>query len=111
MGLSINVYRNGDYDCTNNGVSARARTMCLVNADGPVDPTTACPAVWVEKSNAGVVRIVPAELRDGVWGPVKEWFMMGGNYAASSDSRFSAAVERALGARFYGAVAIHDRVE
>ena len=37
--------------------------------------------------------------------------MMGGNYAATSDSRFSDKVEQMLGHHFYGAVPIHDRVE
>jgi len=35
----------------------------------------------------------------------------GGNFAASSDSRFSQACRELLGHHFYGAVAIHDRVE
>jgi hypothetical protein len=37
--------------------------------------------------------------------------MMGGNYAATSDSRFSDKIEEMLGHGFYGAVPIHDRVE
>jgi hypothetical protein len=37
--------------------------------------------------------------------------MMGGNYAATSDSRFSDKIEEMLGVHFYGAVPIHDRVE
>jgi hypothetical protein len=37
--------------------------------------------------------------------------MFGGNYAAASDSRFSELCEKLLGTSFYGAVAIHDRVE
>ena len=37
--------------------------------------------------------------------------MMGGNYGSTSDSRFKDKLEEMLGERFYGAVAIHDRVE
>ena len=37
--------------------------------------------------------------------------MMGGNYAATSDSRFSDKIEQMLGHHFYGAIPIHDRVE
>ena len=37
--------------------------------------------------------------------------MMGGAYVATSDSRFTAAVEEITGVRFYGAVAFHDRYE
>ena len=37
--------------------------------------------------------------------------MMGGNYAATSDSRFGEAVRKRIGPNFYGAVPIHDRFE
>ena len=37
--------------------------------------------------------------------------MFGGNYGATSDSRFSEKVEEMMGSSFYGAVPIHDRVE
>lgn len=37
--------------------------------------------------------------------------MFGGCYVATSDSRFSDEVERIVGGRFYGAVALHDRFE
>jgi len=36
--------------------------------------------------------------------------MAGGNYAVG-DSKFDEAVEKLLGTKFYGAVAIHDRFE
>ena len=41
----------------------------------------------------------------------QNWTMMGGHYGATSDSRFSDAVEEMMGTPFYGALAIHDRVE
>jgi hypothetical protein len=37
--------------------------------------------------------------------------MMGGCYVGASDGRFSEAVEEIVGARFYGAVPLHDRFE
>lgn len=37
--------------------------------------------------------------------------MAGGNYAATSDSRVSELVEKINGARFYGALSVHDRFE
>jgi len=37
--------------------------------------------------------------------------MFGGNYAATSDSRFGEAIEKLTGQDFYGAVPIHDRKE
>jgi hypothetical protein len=39
------------------------------------------------------------------------WTMMGGNFAHTSDSRFGEAIEKIVGYRMYGAVAIHDRIE
>jgi hypothetical protein len=35
--------------------------------------------------------------------------MFGGNYAETCDSRFQEALRKVTGARFYGAVPIHDR--
>jgi hypothetical protein len=50
------------------------------------------------------VKVIPEEAEG-------KWTMMGGNYAATSDSRFSDKIEEMLGHGFYGAVPIHDRVE
>ena len=112
MGLLINVYRSHGPDCTNNGISAMASTLCLVNVDGPFDPSDRSPAAMLVAGRApGTIRIVPAFYEDAKWRPHHAWTMMGGNYAATSDSRFSQACEVLLGDRFYGAVAIHDRIE
>lgn len=73
-----------------------------------------------EPDQLGAARIVPGNLpgtikaiivgnddmHPGCVGP-----MMDGNFLHSSDSRFAAECERVLGARFYGAVALHDRYE
>jgi len=37
--------------------------------------------------------------------------MFGGNYAATSDSRFSQLCDQLIDGHFYGAVAVFDRVE
>lgn len=114
MGMIVNVLRSASYgDCTNNGVSAQFDQLCLVNVDGPFDPSDTAGAAMLVKGNVdGIVVIKPAfEEDDGSYHVTNQWVMMGGNYAATSDSRFSQAVERILGDRFYGAVAIHDRVE
>ena len=106
MGLLINVYRNGLGDCTNGGVSARYNTLTLVNAGGPFDPAPDQPAMVMERHAPGCLRLVPVELKKS-----GKWVMFGGNYAATSDSRFSELAHNLLGHTFYGAVAIHDRVE
>lgn len=109
MGLNVSVYKDAgsNYDCTNNGVTNRFSRLNVVNVEGPFDPTDDCPAVMLVKGNLpGTVKIVPLdEMGTG------SWTMFGGNYAATSDSRFTAAVEKITGGRFYGAVPVHDRVE
>lgn len=116
MGLLIYVYREpGAQDCTNRGISSRYTRLCLMNASGPFEPREDCPPVLLESHVRGCLRIVPAVcvLRGGSRTYVRmpgSW-MMGGNFAATSDSRFSDACERLLGHRFYGAVSIHDRQE
>lgn len=126
MGLPISVYRDAhlDCDCSNNGVSARFTRLCVVNAEGPFEPREDMPPVLLESHVPGIVRLVPAYKDGAVWKPIPSWVMFGGNFGHTSDSRFGekareliAAGCRAkgfkLGTRvdFYGAVAIHDRVE
>lgn len=106
MGLRISVFRDtaSQYDCTLNGVSSRYTQLTVVNVDGPAEPSDDAPAVRLERGPMGSVRLVPEEAGDS-------WTMFGGNYGSTCDSRFSRAIESLLGHRFYGAVAIHDRVE
>ena len=108
MGLLVNVYKSGKYDCTNGGVSSRdIRGLCLTNVEGPFEPCDDYPAAKLVKQTFGFgssVKVIPEEAEG-------KQPMMGGNYAATSDSRFSRAVEALLGNHFYGAVPIHDRVE
>ena len=118
MGMIVSVYRsfreNDDFlevtDCTNGGITnieTGVHKLTLVNVDGPFDPEPGRPAAWLLPGNVeGTVKIVPDwEFQDNTW------TMFGGNYAGTSDSRFTEAVEKITGATFYGAVPIHDRVE
>lgn len=104
--ISINVYRNtSGYDCTNGGISSKYRTLLLLCDDGwiKVDennlPENAVKVVKRQACGKEIVCIEPCKPASGVG------YMFGGNYAASSDGRFSALVG------IYGAVAIHDRDE
>jgi hypothetical protein len=108
MGLLAFVYKNGS-DCTNGGLTSKADKICVVNVDGPFNPNDETPAFKLV-THAGCAVLKPVddngnEIKDGI-GP-----MMGGNYASTSDSRFSRAVEKLLGHNFYGAVPVHDRFE
>ena len=108
MGLLVNVYKSDGRDCTNGGVSSRdIKGLCLTNVSGPFDPCDDYPAAELVKQTFGFgssVKVIPEEAKG-------KQTMMGGNYAATSDSRFSEMIEFFLGHKFYGAVPIHDRVE
>ena len=108
MGMTVSVFRWGLGDCTNNGVSAVAGSLCVVNVPGPFDPSAALPAVELVEGPGGrghaILRPVEAK-KPGMVGP-----MFGGNYA-DGDSRMDEAVRALTGAKFYGAVPIFDRYE
>ena len=104
--LPINVYRGPFGDCTNGGVSSRHDTLMLICDEGfldidPKDPPDNLVKI-VKRKFCGetIYHIEPYAEPTGVG------WMMGGNYAATADSRFSKMV-----GGMYGAVAIHDRQE
>lgn len=94
-GLIIEVYRsfNTDgsvMDCTNGGISARFDRLTLIGPDinGPFEPTENRPAVTiVTRTIQGEVykHIVPCDENAK---PLPGWWMFGGNYGKTSDSRF-----------------------
>ncbi len=114
MGLHVHVYRWDLQDCTNGGISSEAKQLCLVNVDGPFEPREDVPAAMLTVNQLGNPVIKPAfcnQHKPGQpWEVAEGWFMMGGNYAATSDSRLGDAV-RKLCPGFYGALPIHDRQE
>lgn len=117
MGLIVDVYRSArrdNIDCTNGGISSKHVELTLVNVSGPFDPNEDRPAAMLVKGNVpGHVRIVPAKLVNGEYVEDTRWWMMGGNYASTSDSRLGEAIAKLIGTqyRFFGAVAVHDRHE
>ncbi len=62
----------------------------------------------LQQHEPGAVSLRPLTVPVGRQGDVGP--MVGGNYAVG-DRAFNEAVERLLGTKFYGAVAIHDRFE
>jgi hypothetical protein len=72
------------------------------------EPNADAPAVKLKVRNIGgiIVTAEPVDKPDGMCGP-----MAGGTYIATSDSRFSQAIERITGSRFYGAIPLHDYFE
>ena len=107
MGLQVEIYRSDTFgDCTNGGISSRVgvRGFTLTNVEGADTPNANYPAAELKKGAFNSVHIKPAWNED-------QHTMDGGNFAATCDSRFNSAIKELLGHHFYGAVAIHDRVE
>ena len=110
MGIIASIYTHPTYKgCSMNGISERFTEVTVVNAEGPFLPMPSRPAVLLESHMPGIVRAVPCSPEGVRYSGV--WWMAGGAFISSSDSRFSRAVESLIGGRFYGAVALHDRNE
>lgn len=107
--LPVSVYRDarrGDYDCTNGGVSSKYNELLIVCDDGFIDvdpanpPENLCNVVKRHLFGRDIYHIEPWDAPKGAG------WMMGGNYAATSDSRF-----HALCGDLYAAIPVHDRQE
>jgi len=104
--LPISIYRDDLPDCTAGGASSDRAAICLVPCpDGHVKE---CEIYGGKKVH--ILDFYPAVF-NGVQAhfkprsiPAGKWTMFGGNFAYTSDSRFS---------KQYGSspIAIHDRVE
>ena len=105
MGLNAYIYKHNGEDYSNGGISSRFDQVCLVNVSGPFEPDAEHPACVLLLGNVdGTAKVVALE-------DTHQHVMNGGCFVSTSDSRFSEAVENLIGLRFYGAVALHDRVE
>lgn len=104
MGLLASIFRSDDRDFSAGGISSRYKQVCIMNVEGPFEPSDTAPAVRLEKGPMNSLHLVPEESSG-------KWTMMGGCFVHTSDSRFSRAAEKILGHGWYGAVALHDRVE
>lgn len=101
MGMLVFVYRNTMGDCTNQGVSQLHDQLVVQDGDGPFEPSNGNGMILRMASGRPI--LVPAELAD-------RHTMMGGNYAGTSDSRWSRQLIQLCGYN-PGVVAVHDRVE
>lgn len=100
--LTAEVYRNPLGDCTNDGISSYQRELYVLAAQkGPFEPEDIRQCVYIEKREVmgkEYVDCKPAYRR-------KRWYMMGGNFLYTSDSRF----KEITGISY--PIAIHDRYE
>ena len=114
--LSINVYRSNRLgDCTNHGISGKYDSLLIACPEGNIEVDSenvpenfAMVELRHVFGNTIIPTIYPAEINENGKVIVRggKWYMMGGNYGATSDSRFYRMVGNAC-----GAVAIHDRYE
>lgn len=105
--ISVYVFRSSLGDCTNGGASGKFDTLYVEHPRGCFEVETSDERLFRVEPNAfGHPVLIPENKPRKAIGP-----MAGGNYAASSDSRFEEAIRAVTGRGFYGAVAIHDRFE
>ncbi len=89
QGLLVEIYRNAaGYDCTNNGITSRVTNAILCGGGMPeiCEEHEGVPALILKtKSYRGqpYYYAVPADADP------KAWYMFGGNFVYTSDSRFS----------------------
>ena len=113
MGLNISVYRNaefGNVDCSNGGITGKFTQLNVVNVSGPFEPQPDIPPVMIvddRPMGRPYPKLVPAiwDTVEEIWIRAPGWFMAGGNYAGTSDSRFRSEGMTA------GILPVHDRVE
>lgn len=112
-GFTVYIYTNPNFKgCANSGISENFTQALWISSPDANAPEMyegeGLPKIQLVKGNLkGTIKAVPC---DDSGTPLKNT-MMGGAYIACSDSRFSEACEKIAGGRFYGAVALHDRVE
>ena len=114
--LPVDVFRASHSDCTNGGISSKFNQLLVLCKDGFKE-------VDLDNPPQNLVQVVRREFAgrytyhlEPVAEPTGAGWMMGGNYAATSDSRFSRMIGNMYGAvSIYDvedlAVAIHDRQE
>lgn len=104
--IPVEVFRHGNGDFTNGGISSRFSSLLVVcdqgwiNIDENNKPANLCKLVKRHLFGRDVFHVEPFNRPSGAG------WMMGGNFCYACDSRFTEAVEG-----LYGAIAIHDRQE
>lgn len=102
--LPIDVYKHGDYDCTNNGISSRYNRLLLICEHGYIDidenniPENAVRIVEKKYHGGDIYRFIRPYAE-----PSELGWMSGGNIGYSCDSRFRELSKTPL--------VIHDRQE
>ena len=117
MGITVGIYRRKfpSYPEGNKPhpscVFGSVDEVTVVNVEGPFGPTPQRPAALLVPGVLSVNVVVVPAVQDsrGQWVQQPGLLMAGGDFASTSDSRWSRAVEQMT--RFsgwYGAVPVHD---
>lgn len=100
--LTAEVYRSSLGDCTNGGISAERRSLYIVSKKkGPFEPQDIRECVYIEQRDVMGSQYIDCK---PLYFP-KRWYMMGGNFLYTSDSRFREITESKY------PIPIHDRYE
>lgn len=109
--FNVSIYRNGNEDCTNHGLSSKADRLPLIVLESGESSKDAIQQIKDEGKDPDRYLLL---VRRTLWNenadyikPLTEerWVMMGGNFAYTSDSRF----REYTGSRC--PLPIHDRCE
>ena len=73
MGMLARIYDCPLGNCSNGGISAKYKQVCVINVEGPFKPGLEIPAVRLIKRITGNVVCVPLGLEH-------KWTMFGGAY-------------------------------
>jgi hypothetical protein len=88
-GLMVSIYRASRIgDCTNGGVSSKYDTAVLIGAEGPFEPSDTTPALYLTSFRGRLIATPEPLSGKALSGASGKWWMFGGNYVSSSDSRF-----------------------
>ena len=118
--LQVYVYRDALGDCTNNGVSKFFDKLLVECPTGPFEfdadyetPLNFCRVNVRHFRGEVLFDIRPAAVDENgtVVDRGRKWYMMGGNFGYTCDSRFRELQELLGNSSVHGAVAIHDRTE
>ena len=106
MGLIVYVFKTTT-DCSNDGLSSKFDRLCLVNVEGPSQPSANCPAIMLKKmvngSHGTHVYAVPVEKS-------KSWWQHGGSFTKPAVAGIDEAL-RLMGGIRSVAIQLHDRQE
>ena len=106
-GLNAYIYRDCLPALSENDLNNKCTQVCVINIDGPSQPSEDIPAVKLVVRELGRGKYVHAEPVV----PAVGHYTAGGCFIYTSDSRFGAVVEKLTGHAYGHPIKLHDRDE